>query len=183
MVLQTAPLRDAAGLRAVQACTGRLGAAALSPLGGQRTNVNVGAHWTTLAFVEAVSMPRRRVVHRAWLWTTRRTLISSRGVLSTTAKHPEGNPCSQPSGQSIATLTWQGRLADCLIRLPCPWGDCLRCWPFDGPYETCSPQGAGRPKRATGCSAKVDRQERRSVSNPRGLPTRQVIPQLAGVCL
>ena len=33
-VLQTAPLRDAAVLRAVCACAGRLGAAALSPLGG-----------------------------------------------------------------------------------------------------------------------------------------------------
>ena len=35
-----------------------------------------------------------RVVHRAWLWTTRGPFDQPLRVLSTTAKHPVGNPCS-----------------------------------------------------------------------------------------
>src|SRR5438034_9841737 len=75
-------------------------------------------------------------------------------------------------------LTRRTVWVDVRFRLPCPRGDCPARWPLDGPYETRSLRGAGRPRRATGCSAKVRSQERRSVSDPRGLPARQVIPQL-----
>ena len=60
--------------------------------------------------------------------------------------------------------------------------DAMTEFPLEGPHETRSPRGAGRPRRATGCSAAVSSQERQSVSVPRGLPARPVIPQLVGVC-
>lgn len=128
------------------------------------------AHWTTLLTVEVVGTPKSRVVHRAWLWTTRRAPLRRWGVLSTTAKHTVGNPCSARRWSFVLTshLAW----IDAFFRLPCPRGDCPLRWPLDGSHETRSPRGAGRPKRATGCSATVRSQERRSVSDPRGLPTR-----------
>jgi len=140
------------------------------------------AHWGTFGCVEAASAPGCRVVHRARLWTTRPAPLRPRGVLSTTAKHPVVNPCSRRWWWLAAGLTRRAVGADGLIRLPCPRGDCLGRWPLDGPHETRSLRGAGRPRRATGCRAKVVSQERRSVSDPPGLPTRQVIAQLAGVC-
>ncbi len=93
-----------------------------------------------------------------------------------------GNPCFAYRCWPARFLTRRTRCADVSFRLPCPRGDRPARWPFDGPHVTRSPRGAGRPKRATGCSATVCSQKRRSVSDPPGLPTRQVIPQLAGVC-
>jgi hypothetical protein len=140
------------------------------------------AHWATFRAIKVVGVQGRRVVHRAWLWTTRLAPLRPGGGLSTTAKHPVVNPCSRRRRPRSGALTRDGVAADGLFRLPCPWGDCPARWPLDGPHETRSPRGAGRPRRATGCSARFRSQERRSVSDPPGLPTRQVIPQLAGVC-
>ena len=58
------------------------------------------------------------------------------------------------------------------IRLPCPSVDCLAGWPREGPNETRSAGGAGRPRRATGCSARQLKPERLSMSDPHSLPTR-----------
>src|SRR6266581_2181723 len=140
------------------------------------------AHWTTLGVLKAVVWLWRRVIHRAWLWATRPAPPWPGGELPTAAKHPVGNPCSIAGLWCAAALTRRRFGADGVIRLPCSRGDCQWRWPLDGPHETRSPRGAGRPRRATGCSAKVESQERRSVSVPRGLPARRVIPQLAGDC-
>jgi hypothetical protein len=132
----------------------------------------VGAHWTTFRLFEEVGMSRRRVVHGGG----RSAPATNRPAAAV------GNPCSVRQCWPAKFLTRHTRCADVSFRLPCPRGDCPSGWPLDGPHETRSPRGAGRPRRATGCSAKVCSQERRSVSDPPGLPTRQVIPQLAGVC-
>src|SRR4051794_37927373 len=77
------------------------------------------------------------------------------------------NPCS------LRWLDVPSSNVEGVYRLPCPRGDCPGRWPLDGPHETRSPRGAGRPRRATGCSAAVCSQERQSVSFPRGLPARR----------
>jgi hypothetical protein len=130
------------------------------------------AHWTTFRLFKDVGMSQRRVVHGGG----RSALATNRPTAAV------GNPCSPRWSWPTSFLNRRTRCADASIRLPCPRGDCPARWPLDGPHETRSPRGAGRPRRATGCSAKVSSQERRSVSDPPGLPTRQVIPQLAGVC-
>jgi len=122
------------------------------------------AHWATFQSMKDVA--RCRVVHGG----ARSALATNR------ASAAVGNPCPARS------LDGRRRCPEGVHRLPCPRGDCLLRWPLDGPHETRSPRGAGRPRRATGCSAAVSSQERQSVSDPRGLPARPVIPQLAGVC-
>ena len=122
------------------------------------------AHWATFQSMKDVA--RCRVVHGG----ARSALPTNR------ASAAVGNPCPARS------LDGRRRCPEGVHRLPCPRGDCLLRWPLDGPHETRSPRGAGRPRRATGCSAAVSSQERQSVSDPRGLPARPVIPQLAGVC-
>lgn len=134
--------------------------------------IDGGAHWTTFRLLVDVGMSRRRVVHGGG----RSAPATNRPAAAV------GNPCSVRRCWPTKFLTRHTRCADVSFRLPCPRGDCPERWPLDGPHETRSPRGAGRPRRATGCSAKVCSQERRSVSDPPGLPTRQVIPQLAGVC-
>jgi hypothetical protein len=131
------------------------------------------AHWTTFRLSKDVGMAQRRVVHGGG----RSAFATNRPGAAV------GNPCSTLRRWPASFLTRRRRCADVSLRLPCPRGDCPARWPPDGPHETRSPRGAGRPRRATGCSATVSSQERRSVSDPPGLPTRQVIPQLAGVCL
>jgi hypothetical protein len=123
-------------------------------------------HWTTFPVFEDVGVAQRRVVHGGG----RSALATNRPTAAV------GNPC----------LTRRPEQEDRSNRLPCPCSDCHRHWPPDGPHETRSLQGAGRPRRATGCCATPTftpvRCERRSVRIPRGLPARQVIPQLVGVC-
>ena len=119
------------------------------------------AHWTTFQSMKDV-------------WTRCR-VVQGAGRPALATDRPSGavvNPCW------MRWLDVPGWLVEGVYRLPCPRGDCPACWPLDGPYETRSPRGAGRPRRATGCSAAVSSQERRSVSVPRGLPARRVIPQL-----
>src|SRR5882724_10973318 len=140
-----------------------------------------GAHKATSRLLSAFRASRCRVVHRAWLWATRPASLRPRGVLSTTAQHPVGNPCStQPCAGCV--LTDVRTTIERNDRLPCPRGDCQRRSPCKGPHETCSPRGAGRPRRAPGCSATPTKQERRFMSFPPRLPTRTVIAQLLGVC-
>src|SRR5688500_7901707 len=139
------------------------------------------AHKATSWFLKRPEA-QRRVVHRAWLWTTRWPCVRPRSVLSTTAKHPAVNPCVEPGRCGCAALTPPRRTAEGIERLPCPCGDCLVCLPCKGPNETRSLQGAGRPRRATGCSATPCQLERQFMSFPPRLPTRAVIAQLPGVC-
>ena len=138
----------------------------------------LGAHQATSPYWKGIESLRCRVVHRAWLWTTRRPCIRPQGVLSTIAKHPVGNPFSTHELRVFAALTPPRRTAEGMNRLPCPRGDCPGGLPFEGPHETRSPQGAGRPRRATGCSARSEPLERQLMSFPPRLPTRAVIPQL-----
>lgn len=130
----------------------------------------MGAHCTTFVALKAVERPRCRVVHGGGRWSP----VTNRPSAAV------GNPCSQCGGS--ANLTRCVSHGDGVDRLPCPRVDCQGCWPRDGPYETRGTRGAGRPRWATGCSAKVCSQERRPMSDPPSLPTRQVIPQLAGGC-
>ena len=80
------------------------------------------------------------------------------------------------------SLTQPRRGAAVGTRLARPRVDCLLRWPCEGPHETRSARGAARPRRATGCRAKVCEPERLSMSDPRGLAAGQVLLQLAGGC-
>src|SRR5438552_17248281 len=81
-----------------------------------------------------------------------------------------------------STLTRPRRGVAVAIRLARPRVDCLQRWPCEGPHETRSARGAARPRRATGCSARVYEPERLSMSDPRGLAAGQVLLQLGGGC-
>ena len=130
------------------------------------------AHKATSRLMRAVEVPRRRVVHGGG----RSALATNRPSAAV------GNPCSTRGASCAALLTPRGVAADGVHRLPCPCGNCLRRLPSQGPCETRSPQGAGRPRRAPRCSARPSKLERRFMSFPPRLPTRTVIPQLQGVC-
>jgi hypothetical protein len=131
-----------------------------------------GAHKATSRPMRAGEVLRCRVVHGG-----------GRSALATNRPNAAvGNPCSTRSASCTNFLTFRRNAAEGVHRLPCPCGDCLRRLPAQGPCETRSPQGAGRPRRAPRCSATRAKLERLFMSSPPRLPTRTVIPQLQGVC-
>jgi hypothetical protein len=150
--------------------------------GKAATSRGGGAHKATSCSLKLPEGAQRRVVHRAWLWTTRWPFVRPRSVLSTTAKHSVVNPCSGRGFCVQAALTPPSKSTEGINRLPCPRGDCPRRWLLDSPNETCSTRGAGRPRRATGCSATLTQPERQFMSVPPCLPTRTVLTQTDGGC-
>ena len=134
--------------------------------------VRVRAHKATSRPMRAVEVPRCRVVHGGG----RSALATNRPTAAV------GNPCLARCAWSAANLTPRCLHVEGVNRLPCPCGDCLLRLPLEGPSETRSPQGAGRPRRAPRCSATPSKLERLFMSFPPRLPTRTVIPQLQGVC-
>ena len=131
------------------------------------------AHKASSRLLTAIRALRCRVVHGGG----RSALATNRPTAAV------GNPCSTRRGSHSADLTCVRRTTEGIDRLPCPCGDCLRRWPLEGPSETRSPQGAGRPRRAPRYSARQAKLERLFMSFPPRLPTRVVIPQRPGVCL
>ena len=131
------------------------------------------AHKATSRPMRAVEAAQRRVVHGGG----RSALATNRPSAAV------GNPCLTRWRWCCAVLTFDSRTTEGIDRLPCPCGDCPVRLPFDGPSETRSPQGAGRPRRAPRCSARPCKLERLFMSFPPRLPTRTVIPQLPGACL
>ena len=134
--------------------------------------VTVAAHKATSRPMRVVEVARCRVVHGGG----RSALATNRPTAAV------GNPCLTRCASRASFLTSWCVLAQGVHRLPCPCGNCLRRSPSQGPGETCSPQGAGRPRRAPRCSARPSKLERLFMSFPPRLPTRAVIPQLQGVC-
>ena len=141
--------------------------------GRHRQQRGFGAHWTTFRPMKVSGMSRCRVVHGGG----RSALATNRATAAV------GNPWSARCGCSAANLTPRCIGTQGVHRLPCPCGDCPARLPRQGPNETRSLQGAGRPRRAPRCSARPSKLERRFMSFPPRLPTRVVIPQLPGVCL
>ncbi|PNG46017.1 putative metal-dependent hydrolase of the TIM-barrel fold protein (plasmid) [Variovorax sp. WDL1] len=84
--------------------------------------------------------------------------------------------------KATSSLTLPRTGAEVVIRLPCPRGDCHGGWLLDSPHDTRSTRGAGRLRRATGCSATLTQPERQFMSVPPCLPTRAVLPQTDGGC-
>ena len=97
------------------------------------------AHWTTFRLFKGVGVAQRRVVHGGG----RSALATNRPTAAV------GNPCTN----NRADLT-SGICTPMLQMTSVPLGDCLVRWLCESPGETRSAKGAGRPKRATGCSAK-----------------------------
>ena len=130
------------------------------------------AHKATSRPRRAARVPRCRVVHGGG----RSALATNRPTAAV------GNPCATRGAVHAALLTPWCVAAEGVHRLPCLCGDCQVRLPSQGPCETRSPQGAGRPRRAPRCSAMPSKLERLFMSSPPRLPTRAVIPQLQGVC-